>query len=103
MFKVWPVEIFQFHILFISLPLSPSLSLSLSPSLSLSVSLSEPPELTGCYEPNLKLREAQRLYQDQLVGPESIANIGGQCVLHASRGRHTSPSVCVCGCVCACV
>ncbi|XP_063048144.1 adipocyte plasma membrane-associated protein [Engraulis encrasicolus] len=39
-------------------------------------SLSEPPLLTGCYEPNLKLREAQRLYENQLLGPESITNIG---------------------------
>lgn len=34
--------------------------------------------MKGCWEPNLKLREAQRLYEDQILGPESIANIGGQ-------------------------
>lgn len=34
--------------------------------------------MSGCYEPNFKLREAQRLFEDQLVGPESIANFGGQ-------------------------
>lgn len=34
--------------------------------------------MRGCWEANLKLREAQRLYQDQLLGPESLANIGGQ-------------------------
>lgn len=38
--------------------------------------LKEPPLMSGCWEPNLKLREAQRLFEDQLVGPESIANIG---------------------------
>ncbi|XP_039477368.1 adipocyte plasma membrane-associated protein isoform X1 [Oreochromis aureus] len=38
--------------------------------------LKEPPMMKGCWEPNLKLREAQRLFEDQLVGPESIANIG---------------------------
>lgn len=41
-------------------------------------SLKEPPVMTGCWEQNLKLREAQRLFEDQIVGPESIANIGGQ-------------------------
>lgn len=40
------------------------------------LSLSEPPLLVGCYEPNLKLRQAQRLFEDQIVGPESIANVG---------------------------
>ncbi|XP_056147818.1 adipocyte plasma membrane-associated protein [Lampris incognitus] len=40
------------------------------------LSLSEPPVMMGCYEPNLKLREAQRMFEDQIVGPESIANIG---------------------------
>lgn len=33
--------------------------------------------MKGCWEPNLKLREAQRLFEDQISGPESIANIGG--------------------------
>lgn len=41
-------------------------------------SLNEPPLMTGCFEPNLKLRQAERLFEDQLIGPESIANIGGQ-------------------------
>ncbi|MED6246450.1 hypothetical protein ATANTOWER_018104, partial [Ataeniobius toweri] len=40
------------------------------------LSLKEPPLMKGCWEPNLKLREAQRLYEDQILGPESIANIG---------------------------
>lgn len=31
----------------------------------------------GCWEPNLKLREAERMFEDQVIGPESIANIGG--------------------------
>lgn len=34
--------------------------------------------MTGCFEPNLKLRQAERLFEDKLIGPESIANIGGQ-------------------------
>ncbi|TSK42121.1 Adipocyte plasma membrane-associated protein [Bagarius yarrelli] len=39
-------------------------------------SLNEPPLLAGCFEPNLKLRQAERLFEDQLIGPESLANIG---------------------------
>ncbi|KAG7233259.1 hypothetical protein INR49_007338 [Caranx melampygus] len=39
-------------------------------------SLKEPPVMRGCWEPNLKLREAQRLFEDQIIGPESITNIG---------------------------
>ncbi|XP_043992769.1 adipocyte plasma membrane-associated protein [Gambusia affinis] len=39
-------------------------------------SLKEPPQMKGCWEPNLRLREARRLYEDQLLGPESIVNIG---------------------------
>lgn len=34
--------------------------------------------MKGCWEPNLRLREARRLYEDQLLGPESIVNMGGQ-------------------------
>ncbi|KAM4730194.1 adipocyte plasma membrane-associated protein [Anableps anableps] len=39
-------------------------------------SLKEPPQMKGCWEPNLRLREAQRLFEDQVLGPESIANMG---------------------------
>lgn len=41
-------------------------------------SLKEPPLLTGVLEPNTKLRKAERLWENQLVGPESIVNIGGK-------------------------
>ncbi|KAH0622841.1 hypothetical protein JD844_025571 [Phrynosoma platyrhinos] len=40
------------------------------------ISFKEPPVLTGPLEPNFKLRQAERLFENQLVGPESIANIG---------------------------
>ncbi|XP_038660812.1 adipocyte plasma membrane-associated protein [Scyliorhinus canicula] len=39
-------------------------------------SYKEPPLLTGPLEPNLKLREAEHLFEDQLLGPESIAHLG---------------------------
>ncbi|XP_074673532.1 adipocyte plasma membrane-associated protein isoform X3 [Strix aluco] len=41
------------------------------------ISLKEPPLLTGVLEPNIKLRKAERLWENELVGPESIVNIGG--------------------------
>ncbi|KFV80291.1 Adipocyte plasma membrane-associated protein, partial [Struthio camelus australis] len=39
------------------------------------ISLKEPPILTGVLEPNIELRKAERLWEGQLVGPESIVNI----------------------------
>ena len=53
-------------------------------------SLKEPPLMKGCWEPNLKLREAQRLFEDQLIGPESIANIGGQSVVLVTSSSSSS-------------
>ncbi|KAM8810301.1 adipocyte plasma membrane-associated protein isoform 1-T1 [Eudromia elegans] len=39
------------------------------------ISLKEPPLLVGVLEPNIKLQKAERLWEGQLVGPESIVNI----------------------------
>ncbi|XP_017319466.1 adipocyte plasma membrane-associated protein [Ictalurus punctatus] len=50
-------------------------------------SLNEPPLMTGCFEPNLKLRQAERLFEDQLIGPESIANIGDILYTGTADGR----------------
>ncbi|XP_026858349.2 adipocyte plasma membrane-associated protein [Electrophorus electricus] len=50
-------------------------------------SLSESPLMTGCYEPNLKLREAERLFEDQLIGPESITNIGDVLYTGTADGK----------------
>ncbi|XP_047458436.1 adipocyte plasma membrane-associated protein isoform X1 [Mugil cephalus] len=50
-------------------------------------SLKEPPPMKGCWEPNLSLRGAQRLYEDQLVGPESIANIGDVLFTGTADGK----------------
>ncbi|OCT79764.1 adipocyte plasma membrane-associated protein [Xenopus laevis] len=41
-----------------------------------SLSFHTPPLMTGVLEPNLKLRQAKRLNEGELVGPESLANIG---------------------------
>lgn len=48
------------------------------PVIALFYSLKEPPLLLGVLQPNTKLREAERLFENQLIGPESIANIGGK-------------------------
>lgn len=50
-------------------------------------SLKEPPVMKGCWEPNLKLREAKRLFEDQIIGPESIANIGDVFFAGTADGR----------------
>uniref|UniRef100_A0A3B3ZYV5 Adipocyte plasma membrane-associated protein n=1 Tax=Periophthalmus magnuspinnatus TaxID=409849 RepID=A0A3B3ZYV5_9GOBI len=50
-------------------------------------SLREPPLLEGCWAPNLKLRLAQRLYENQVQGPESIANIGDVLYSGTADGR----------------
>ncbi|KAF5897375.1 adipocyte plasma membrane-associated protein, partial [Clarias magur] len=50
-------------------------------------SLNEPPLMTGCFEPNLKLRQAERIFEDLLVGPESIANIGDILYTGTADGR----------------
>lgn len=50
-------------------------------------SLSEPPLMTGCYEPNLKLRQAERLFEEQLIGPESLANIGDVLYTGTADGK----------------
>ncbi|KAM5164399.1 adipocyte plasma membrane-associated protein [Mantella aurantiaca] len=41
-----------------------------------SLSFQTPPLQMGVLEANIKLRKAERLYEGQLVGPESIVNIG---------------------------
>ncbi|XP_037543223.1 adipocyte plasma membrane-associated protein [Nematolebias whitei] len=50
-------------------------------------SLKDPPSMKGCWEPNLKLREAQRLFEDQLIGPESITNIGDVLFTGTADGK----------------
>lgn len=41
-------------------------------------SFKEPPLLFGVLQPNTKLRQAERLFENQLSGPESLVNIGGK-------------------------
>uniref|UniRef100_A0A803STE7 Adipocyte plasma membrane-associated protein n=1 Tax=Anolis carolinensis TaxID=28377 RepID=A0A803STE7_ANOCA len=51
------------------------------------ISFKEPPVLTGPLEPNFKLRQAERLFENQLVGPESIANIGDVLFTGTADGK----------------
>lgn len=48
------------------------------PIIALFYSFKEPPLFLGVLQPNTKLQQAERLFENQLVGPESIANIGGK-------------------------
>lgn len=41
-------------------------------------SFKEPPLMFGVLQPNTKLRQAERLFENQLSGPESMVNIGGK-------------------------
>uniref|UniRef100_A0A452R3B1 Adipocyte plasma membrane-associated protein n=1 Tax=Ursus americanus TaxID=9643 RepID=A0A452R3B1_URSAM len=45
------------------------------------LSFKEPPLLLGVLQPNTKLQQAEKLFENQLIGPESIANIGGEVKL----------------------
>lgn len=63
-------------VLFIESPIKPD-----------AFSLRDPPPMVGCWEPNLKLRAAERLFEDQIQGPESIANIGDVLYTGTADGR----------------
>ncbi|XP_029376555.1 adipocyte plasma membrane-associated protein isoform X2 [Echeneis naucrates] len=79
-FSTYSGKVFQVTLLslgcFLILPLLVIILILESPIQPEVFSLKEPPQMKGCWEPNLKLREAQRLFEDQISGPESIANIG---------------------------
>ncbi|XP_036764590.1 adipocyte plasma membrane-associated protein isoform X3 [Manis pentadactyla] len=51
------------------------------------LSFKEPPLLLGVLQPNTKLRQAERLFDNQLIGPESIANIGDVMFTGTADGR----------------
>uniref|UniRef100_A0ABI7VY36 Adipocyte plasma membrane-associated protein n=1 Tax=Felis catus TaxID=9685 RepID=A0ABI7VY36_FELCA len=60
----------------LTVPLLGALLLLDSPIDPQPLSFKEPPLLLGVLQPNMKLRQAERLFENQLIGPESIANIG---------------------------
>uniref|UniRef100_A0A5F9D4Z4 Adipocyte plasma membrane-associated protein n=1 Tax=Oryctolagus cuniculus TaxID=9986 RepID=A0A5F9D4Z4_RABIT len=51
------------------------------------LSFKEPPFLLGVLQPNTKLRQVERLFENQLIGPESIANIGDVMFTGTADGR----------------
>uniref|UniRef100_A0ABI7W1C5 Adipocyte plasma membrane-associated protein n=1 Tax=Felis catus TaxID=9685 RepID=A0ABI7W1C5_FELCA len=65
----------------LTVPLLGALLLLDSPIDPQPLSFKEPPLLLGVLQPNMKLRQAERLFENQLIGPESIANIGGEVKL----------------------
>lgn len=84
--KVFRVTLLSLGV-FLILPLLAITLLLESPIQPELLSLSEPPLMAGCYEPNFKLREAQRLFEDQIVGPESLANIGDVLFTGTADGK----------------
>lgn len=84
--KVFQVTLFSLGV-FVLLPLLVVILILESPIQPDVLSLKEPPLMTGCWEPNLKLREAQRLFEDQIIGPESLANIGDVLFSGTADGR----------------
>ncbi|XP_045041068.1 adipocyte plasma membrane-associated protein isoform X3 [Desmodus rotundus] len=51
------------------------------------LSFKEPPLLLGVLQPNTKLRQVERLFENQFIGPESIANIGDVMFSGTADGR----------------
>uniref|UniRef100_A0A8I3VXR1 Adipocyte plasma membrane-associated protein n=1 Tax=Callithrix jacchus TaxID=9483 RepID=A0A8I3VXR1_CALJA len=60
----------------LTVPLLGAMMLLESPIDPQALSFKEPPLLLGVLHPNTKLRQAERLFENQLIGPESIAHIG---------------------------
>lgn len=51
------------------------------------LSFKEPPLMFGVLQPNTKLRQAERLFENQLSGPESMVNIGDVIFTGTADGR----------------
>ncbi|XP_072490730.1 adipocyte plasma membrane-associated protein isoform X3 [Notamacropus eugenii] len=51
------------------------------------LSFKEPPFLLGVLRPNVKLQQAEKLFENQLIGPESIASIGDVLFTGTADGR----------------
>ncbi|XP_032461478.1 adipocyte plasma membrane-associated protein isoform X5 [Phocoena sinus] len=72
---------------FLTVPLLGAMMLLDSPIDPQPLSFKEPPLLLGVLQPNTKLRQAERLFENQLVGPESIAHIGDVMFTGTADGR----------------
>ncbi|XP_006985593.1 adipocyte plasma membrane-associated protein [Peromyscus maniculatus bairdii] len=71
----------------LAIPLLGAVMLLESPIDPQSISFKEPPLLFGVLQPNTKLRQAERLFENQLSGPESLVNIGDAMFTGTSDGR----------------
>uniref|UniRef100_A0AC11B1T7 Adipocyte plasma membrane associated protein n=1 Tax=Ovis aries TaxID=9940 RepID=A0AC11B1T7_SHEEP len=72
---------------FLTIPLLGALVLLDSPIDPEPLSFKEPPLFLGVLQPNTKLQQAEKLFENQLVGPESIANIGDVMFTGTADGR----------------
>lgn len=71
----------------LAIPLLGAMMLLESPIDPQSFSFKEPPFMFGVLQPNTKLRQAERLFENQLSGPESIVNIGDVLFTGTADGR----------------
>ncbi|XP_028630774.1 adipocyte plasma membrane-associated protein [Grammomys surdaster] len=71
----------------LAVPLLGAMLLLESPIDPQSFSFKEPPFMFGVLQPNTKLRQAERLFENQLSGPESIVNIGDVLFTGTADGR----------------
>lgn len=71
----------------LAIPLLGAMMLLESPIDPQSFSFKEPPLMFGVLQPNTKLRQAERLFENQLNGPESIVNIGDVLFTGTADGR----------------
>ncbi|EDL86151.1 rCG37450, isoform CRA_a [Rattus norvegicus] len=71
----------------LAIPLLGAMMLLESPIDPQSFSFKEPPFMFGVLQPNTKLRQAERLFENQLNGPESIVNIGDVLFTGTADGR----------------
>ncbi|OBS59855.1 hypothetical protein A6R68_09023 [Neotoma lepida] len=71
----------------LAIPLLGAMMLLESPIDPQILSFKEPPLMFGVLEPNTKLRQAERLFENQLSGPESLVNIGDAMFTGTADGR----------------
>lgn len=71
----------------LAIPLLGAMMLLESPIDPQSFSFKEPPFMFGVLHPNTKLQQAERLFENQLSGPESIVNIGDVLFTGTADGR----------------
>ncbi|XP_006902530.1 PREDICTED: adipocyte plasma membrane-associated protein [Elephantulus edwardii] len=84
--RVFQMTFFMLTVSF-TIPLLGAMVLLESPIDPQPLSFREPPVLLGVLHPNTKLRQAKRLFENHLIGPESIAHIGDAMFTGTADGR----------------